>query len=386
MFHVGFISHHSNLFNGQRSGSPTNDHRCDQITSVPAHLTFITKYRHYQKYTHAYGIPVVSSYAVSDAALKRACYVVRLLLADSHKVRYHMYKYFGRAGVIGVNEGVRSIPEHSWLPSWWDQRARGLGGTLSAPVSTGAEENLLCWSNDRYWNEDIFLHEFSHGIQEIALTTGAIPSFNARLQNAYSYAKSRGLWANTYAMSTWKEYFAEGVQSYFNVNAYASPPDGVHNTINTRDKLRRYDPILFGLVKEVFPCENLIQDRCDKTGTLFPLRMNCDGSGGQTVTPLTTNTSHFTKQPATTATSTTISTGTKNVCEDNNQYCSSWAAAGECSRNPGYMHVHCQRSCSICGSGCMDSNQYCNAWARGGYCQTNAGWMLLNCKKSCRAC
>ena len=127
----------------------------------------------------------------------------------------------------------------------------------------------------RYRSEDIFLHEFSHGVQEIALTTGAIPSFNARLQNAYSYAKSRGLWANTYAMSTWKEYFAEGVQSYFNVNAYASPPDGIHNKINTRDKLRQYDPTLFGLVKEVFPCQNLIQDRCDRTGTVLVYSIVC---------------------------------------------------------------------------------------------------------------
>ena len=62
---------------------------------------------------------------------------------------YFCQQHFGRAGVIGANEGVRSIPEHSWLPSWWDQRARGLGGTLTNPISTGAEENLLCWSNDR---------------------------------------------------------------------------------------------------------------------------------------------------------------------------------------------------------------------------------------------
>ena len=100
------------------------------------------------------------------------------------------------------------------------------------------------------------------------MTAGAIPGFNSRLQTAYNYAKSRGLWANTYAMSTWKEYFAEGVQSYFKVNAYANPPNGIHNTINTRGKLKTYDPALYGLVKEVFPCGNLIQDRCDRTGTL----------------------------------------------------------------------------------------------------------------------
>ena len=42
------------------------------------------------------------------------------------------------------------IPEHASLGSWWDTRARRLGATLERPVSTAAEENLLCYSNDPY--------------------------------------------------------------------------------------------------------------------------------------------------------------------------------------------------------------------------------------------
>ena len=66
--------------------------------------------------------------------------------------------------------GTTSIPEHRWLGPSWDKRARGLGGTLAIPISTGCEENLLCWRNDRYSREDIFLHEFSHGIQVMFFT------------------------------------------------------------------------------------------------------------------------------------------------------------------------------------------------------------------------
>ena len=70
-------------------------------------------------------------------------------------------------------------------------------------------------------------------------------------------------------MSTDREYFAEGTQSFFNVNAYSDPPNGIHNTINTRDKLRYYDPTLYGLVKEVFPCGNKFLKRCEaKNGKL----------------------------------------------------------------------------------------------------------------------
>ena len=85
-----------------------------------------------------------------DNALKRACYVVRVLLADRYDVRNSFYKLSGRLGVIGAREGTTDIPEHSHLGRWWDQRARGLGATPSAPISTGGEENVLCYRQDRY--------------------------------------------------------------------------------------------------------------------------------------------------------------------------------------------------------------------------------------------
>lgn len=77
---------------GLRPGTPPQTTRCDQITSVPRELTFITRYPFYRKYTHAYGIPIISSYYSDDAALKRACYNVKVLLADNPKIRYWMYK------------------------------------------------------------------------------------------------------------------------------------------------------------------------------------------------------------------------------------------------------------------------------------------------------
>eukprot|EP00795_Rhopilema_esculentum_P014432 gene14432-5488_t len=267
---------------GRRPGSATENHRCHQITAVPRHLTFITRYNHYRKYTHAYGIPIVSTSAVPDAALKRACYVVRFLMADRRVLRRYLYTYYGRVGIMGAREGATSIPEHRHLGRWWDTRSRGLGGTLHIPISTGAEENLLCYTSDRYRVEDIFLHEFSHGIQEISIKGGGIPSYMRRLHAAYNSAKRRGLWRGTYAINTVQEYFGEGVQSFFDVNAYSARPNGVHNHVNTRAKLRSYDPTLFRLLKEVFPCMNIYHKRCNK-GQPGSFRMNCDGDG----TPVT---------------------------------------------------------------------------------------------------
>ena len=90
----------------------------------------------YRKYLHAYGIPIISSSRAQDEALRRACYVVVFLFADRQDIRSWFYKRRGRAGVIAHSEGVTSIPEHSWLGSWWNQRARGLGATLTHPIST----------------------------------------------------------------------------------------------------------------------------------------------------------------------------------------------------------------------------------------------------------
>ena len=77
-----------------RSGSASEDSMCDSVSNtIPSELTFITKHKYYSKYTHAYNIPIVSSDKVSDDALKRACYVVRFMLADRLVLRQNMYKY-----------------------------------------------------------------------------------------------------------------------------------------------------------------------------------------------------------------------------------------------------------------------------------------------------
>lgn len=150
---------------------------------------------------------ISASQNVPDDALKRACYLTRFMFADNYAVRNSFYHRSGRTAVIGAHEGTTSIPEHSNLdPVIWNKRARGLGATDAAPVSTGGEENLLCYTNDRYHKEDIYLHEFSHGVANLGAKY-AISGFFQRLDSLYNSAKSRGLWANTYAMSTRDEYF-----------------------------------------------------------------------------------------------------------------------------------------------------------------------------------
>lgn len=64
--------------------------------------------------------------------------------------------------------------------------------------------------------------------------------------------------------STDREFFAEGVTSFFDVNTetWNGKPNGIHNHVNTRAELKSYDRELYNLVKEVFPCQNKFLDRC----------------------------------------------------------------------------------------------------------------------------
>ena len=126
----------------------TNSHACGQVSRVPADVRqWYQLSSFYQKYTHAYGIPILSSLQTSDKALKRACYIVRFMLADREDLRRAQYYNKGRVAIMATypRELTTHIPEHRFLdPNFWNERARGLGGTLHLPLTTGAEENVLC--------------------------------------------------------------------------------------------------------------------------------------------------------------------------------------------------------------------------------------------------
>ena len=152
--------------------------------------------------------------------------------------------------VMAATELITDIPEHSDLKpkEYWDRRARGLGPTRRRPAVSCAEENLLNLKGDRYHKENILVHEFAHAIHEMGLNS-IDRTFDARLREVYNGAMKKGLWKKTYAATNYKEYWAEGVQSYFDCNA---PEGHDHNGIETRPKLAKYDPELFKLIDKVF--------------------------------------------------------------------------------------------------------------------------------------
>ncbi len=209
----------------------------------------------YEKYVDANGIPIISSNKVPDEALIKARNIVVHMLANMTEVREVMISHHARVGVMAKNEVTTDIPEHAFLAADpntdWDTRARGLGGTVEVPLTSCAEENLLCYSQDNYANEDILIHEFSHAIHLMGIQY-VDTDFNSKLNSAFEKAKAEGKWDKTYAASDIKEYWAEGVQSWFNCNAQSDPANGVHNFVNTRSELKDYDPGLYQLIAQYF--------------------------------------------------------------------------------------------------------------------------------------
>ena len=203
----------------------------------------------YTKYLDAGGYPIVASERVNDYALKEAGYLVNLMLARRPDVRAAMVKSGSRLCIIGHNEFTTDLPEWAGLKprDFWDARARGLGGSEQDPLCSCAEENLLAYPGDPYAAECILIHEFAHNIHLRGMVN-VDSTFDGRVKATYESAMKAGLWKGKYASVNHHEYFAEGVQSWFDNNRVN---DHDHNHVNTRALLIEYDPGLAALCREV---------------------------------------------------------------------------------------------------------------------------------------
>lgn len=241
-------------------GAPTGveppvvrDAACPDSPALPTGLDLDT---FYTKYCLAHGLAIVASDEVPDAAMQRARTLVDALLEPVRDDAVEAIRAARvRVGVIGVDQVTTDLPEHADLNEAfpldegdWDTRTRGVAATLARPLTSAAEENLLCGPSDVYAGESILVHEFAHTIHEQGMAA-VDETFRGRLDDAYDAAIAAGTWSGTYADTDALEYWAEGVQSYFEVNG---ANDVSHGDIATRALLEDHDPALFALVDEVF--------------------------------------------------------------------------------------------------------------------------------------
>lgn len=204
----------------------------------------------YEKCTLVGTLPIVSSAHVDDRAHQEAAFLISRMLAYRPELIDAVASSGTRFVIMAPEEMTTDVPEHSDLSpkGYWDKRARGLGATDVRPAVSCGEENLLQFPGDPYSSENILIHEFAHAIHEMGLRS-ADPTFDDRLRATFNAAMEEGIWDGTYASTNRMEYWAEGVQSWFDTNR---SNDGQHNHVDTRAELKEYDPRLASLLEEVF--------------------------------------------------------------------------------------------------------------------------------------
>ena len=232
----------------------------------------------YTKYVYCRSFPILGSKKAADSALLEANYLIRQMFAYRHDILKAMIDANTRLVVLGVNGKATDLPDYTGAPieTPWDRGGRGLVCREPLDLLCVGQENLLCGRGDRNAGESLLIRTFACAMYTL---TGCRPvdeafeklsdgrkqqyelrlqrmdeRFDAKLKELYEKAMSKGLWRGTLAAASRVDYWAEGVQSWFDANRQSptGEPDGAHNHVNTREELEEYDPELAGLIAEIF--------------------------------------------------------------------------------------------------------------------------------------
>ena len=243
----------------------------------------------FQKVIDVIGIPVAGSAAVSDQALLEAALTLAKMSSKVPSLLALLRTEEVYFAVIGRKEILTDIPGYARLGPDWDW-PRGVGATQGIPISSCAEENLLCLEDDVYRDENICVHETAHTLQGSggklpnARIINGLGDLDAKLRDIYNKDVAGGsqLWKNTYAAVVHEEIWAEGTQSYFDVNREGPVGgDGIHNEVYYGELLQSYHPELYEVIDMVFDSElefkcpptdfddcdcSVIRDQCERAG------------------------------------------------------------------------------------------------------------------------
>lgn len=218
------------------------------------------------------GLTVVSSSECSDAGLLEGALTIAKMIRKRPDLAVATRDQPVHFTILAQSEVTTDVPEYAYLGSSWDW-TRGLGATRWTPVSSCAEENLLCLSGDTYVGENICIHETAHTLQGSGGKLDGARLFDvddpdrgtldAVLRAAYD---ARGdLWAGTYAATNHEEYWAETVQSFFDANR--------NTPANTRAELVEYDEVIHDIIAAVFDGRVTFSDGAERG---CPAATECD--------------------------------------------------------------------------------------------------------------
>ena len=253
---------------------PTDDWRYTPVRRQPSVIPPPAKYKfdpYYTKLTLAREFPVLGSDRVSDEALLKANDTVRKMFAYRQDVLKALINDGGRLVVLGRAEKLTDLPElrDARDKSGFDH-ARYLDYGPDRKLMVVPEENVLGLPGDPFPGRCAVVAAFARGSHTATAHRPADPEFDKRrdkqqyelrvkrldvgfddrLKGLFEAAVGKGLWKGTPAARDRVEYWAAGVEAYFDAGGTGTAPDGADHPVVTREALKGYDPDLFRLVEE----------------------------------------------------------------------------------------------------------------------------------------
>lgn len=212
-------------------------------------------YRKYQSTKS--GIAVIAPAMVGEEAMQRARYVVDQVLNNiDPKIVQNLNDSNVKLSIIARKDDLASLPEYlGTSPNDAASKRTAFSVQGSTSIITVGEENLLNlpkrtlpWGDPAHGTCEL-VRGIAYAVHEVGMKHN--PAFDSELQGAFNN-RTASIWENTDAAKNHREFWAQGVQSYFDCNGFSPIPDGSHNFINTRQKLFQYEPVLHKLVQSVF--------------------------------------------------------------------------------------------------------------------------------------
>jgi len=256
--------------------TPEIDWRFRALRQQPSVMAPPAKFKidpYYAKFTWAREFTVLGSKHTSDEALLKANDTIRKMFAYRHDILKAMIADGARLVVLGRDEKLSDLPElkGAKAPTDFDD-VRYLEYSPDRKLIVVPEENVLGLPMEPFAGRCMTVSLFAKGLYQVCGLRPVDPKFDMqrskqqyelrvkrldvefdnRLKKLFEDATSKGRWKGTPAARNRGEYWAAGVEAYFDAAGTGFPPDGADRPVTTREALKAYDADLYALVDETF--------------------------------------------------------------------------------------------------------------------------------------
>ena len=268
--------------------SPQNDWRYQPLRQQPSVLSPPARFKvdpYYAKFTYAREFTVLGSKHVSDQALLKANDTIRKMFAYRHDILKAMIADGARLVVLGRHEKLCDLPEFqdARKKAGFDE-VRYLDYTPSLKLMVVPEENVLRLPKDPFAGKHMVVSVFAKGLYHVTALRAVLVDFDKQrnkqqyelrvkrldiefdqsLLKIHDKACNGGLWKGTPAARDRVEYWAAGVEAYFDAAGAGQPPHNADRPVTTREALKTYDPALYSLVDETMAYKEHVDWRANR--------------------------------------------------------------------------------------------------------------------------